>query len=215
MRKPEQTIPRRRKAPREERRLQLVKATIRAIARHGLSDVTISIVAREARLSQGIINLHFKSKDRLLVATLEHVAQEYRATWRRALEGIGNDPVAKVARLVDVDFDSKVCHPNKLAVWFAFWGSSKSRPTYRKICADHDRSYHEMMTGLCAQIVQLGAYTEVEPPLVATGLAAMTEGLWLDLLVDPDAMTPLQAKAICLAYLASLFPHHFKRQDAA
>ena len=64
----------RRTASKEERQVQLIKATIRSIARHGLSLTTMATVAKEAKLSQGIINLHFQSKDRLLEETLRYVS---------------------------------------------------------------------------------------------------------------------------------------------
>ena len=128
----------RRTASKEERKTQLIKATIRSIAKHGLSVTTMATVANEAGLSQGIINLHFQSKERLLEETLAYVVNEYRATWNRALQISGDSAVEKLTALVEVDFDKKVCQLNKLAVWFAFWGESKSRPTYRKICAKLD-----------------------------------------------------------------------------
>ena len=198
-----------RTAPKEQRQKQLIEATIRVIARNGLSDLTIAMVASEAGLSQGIVNLHFKNKEGLLVATLLHIAEEYRASWRNALESTSDDPAEKVTRLIEVDFNRKVCQRNKLAVWFAFWGGSKSRPTYRKICAEHDRRYQVMMSDLCAQIIEDGPYPGVDPATVAAGLAAMSEGLWLDLLVSPEVMTPARGRDICFSFLASLFPKHF------
>ena len=59
-----------RTASKEERQLQLIQATIRSVAQNGLSDTTMATVSSEAGLSQGIINLHFQSKERLLVETL-------------------------------------------------------------------------------------------------------------------------------------------------
>ncbi len=44
---------------------------------------------------------------------------------------------------------------------------------------------------------------------VATGLLAMSEGLWLDLLLDPTEMTPEQARAVSMSYLRGVFPDHF------
>jgi TetR/AcrR family transcriptional repressor of bet genes len=203
--------PNRRTESKEKRRLQLIKATIRSIAKRGLSDTTMATVAGEAQLSQGIINLHFQSKERLLVETLRYVADDYRNAWGRALDKTGPDSAEKLAALVEVDFDRSVCDRNKIAIWFAFWGESKSRPTYRKICAERDQEYGDMLTTLCANIVNEGAYPNVDPETVAMGLSAMSEGLWLDLLVSPDMMKPEKAKSICMAYLASLFPQHFKR----
>ncbi len=75
-----------RTASKAERRTQLIEATIRSIAKNGLSDTTTASVASEAGLSQGIINLHFDSKEKLLLATLERVVDEYRQLWESALE---------------------------------------------------------------------------------------------------------------------------------
>ncbi len=205
--------PTRRTESKEKRRLQLIKATIRSIAKRGLSDTTMATVAGEAQLSQGIINLHFQSKERLLVETLRYVADDYRNAWGKALEKTGPDSAEKLAALVETDFDKSVCDRNKIAIWFAFWGESKSRPTYRKICAERDEEYGDMLTDLCANIVSEGPYPDADPGAVAMGLSAMCEGLWLDLLVSPDTMKPEKAKSICMAYLASVFPQHFDREN--
>ncbi len=205
--------PKRRTASKEERRTQLIKATIRSIAKRGLSDTTMATVAGEAKLSQGIINLHFQSKERLLIETLRFVADEYRATWTKALDQSGDSPAERLEALVDVDFTRPVCEPNKLAVWFAFWGESKSRPTYRKICAERDREYDKVLTNLCTELIAEGPYPGIDPELVATGLASMSEGLWLDLLVSPDAMNPEKAKKVYLTYLTGLFPKHFGQRQ--
>jgi len=203
------SAPKRRTASKQERRVQLIRATIRSIAKRGLSDTTMATVTREAGLSIGIINLHFKSKENLLVETLRFVADEYTTVWEKALENSGPANAEKLRAIVDADFAPPVCEPNKLAVWFAFWGESKSRPTYRKICANLDKQYDQMLVELCAQIIEEGPYPGVDPNTVATGLSAMSEGLWLDMLVSPESMNVEQAKNVCLAYLASVFPKHF------
>ena len=200
---------RRRKAPAEQRRAELIAATIRSVARRGLADTTSATVAREARLSQGIINLHFKSKDRLLVETLRYLADEYRAAWGAALAEAGPSPASRLEALVRMDFDPSVCDRNKLAVWFAFWAEVKTRPTYREICAARDLEYGDMLRGVCAAMVRAGRYRNVDAVVVADGLAALTDGLWLDLLVTPDIVTREQAEATAMAYLAFAFPRHF------
>jgi hypothetical protein len=40
----------------------------------------------------------------------------------------------------------------------------------------------------------------------------MIDGLWFDLLIDPQAIDSASAKAICRTYLAALFPKHFGPQ---
>jgi TetR/AcrR family transcriptional repressor of bet genes len=174
--------PRRRTAPPAERRKQLIDATIRSVANRGLSSTTIATVAREAGLSQGIINLHFQTKERLLTETLRFLADEYRNACSEAAARTEGSPESGLKAMVELDFQRGICERNKLAVWFAFW--------------------------------EQGGYTEVDAALVADGLSALTDGLWLDLLVRPESMTRDLARRIGLTYLADAFPRHFERPSA-
>lgn len=197
-----------RTASKEIRQQQLIEATIRCIARLGLSDTTIASVANEAGLSQGIINLHFQSKEKLLLATLGFVVDEYKSIWERVLKEAGPTPAERLLALAMVDFHRSVCERDKLAVWFAFWSESKARPTYRKLCADRDREYDKEMTRLCTGLVADGGY-EIDPRTAADGLAAITEGLWLDMLISTRSMSRERAMRTSHFYLAQLFPQHF------
>ena len=197
-----------RTASKEERQLQLIRATIRSVAKNGLADTTMATISREAGLSQGIINLHFQSKDRLLAETLRHITDEYRIVWEKALNSAGLSPAERLSALVKVYFEKPVCDRNKLAVWFAFWGESKSRPTYRKLCSARDIQYRRELSALCEEQIKEGNYKGLNAMALATGLTAMAEGLWLDLLISPRSITRENARDICMAYLASAFPRH-------
>jgi TetR/AcrR family transcriptional repressor of bet genes len=210
-RQPRAAARRRRTAPPAERREQLIAATIRCVANQGLADTTIATVAREAGLSQGIINLHFQTKERLLTETLRFLADEYRSAVRQAVAKAGDTPQAGLTALVDLDFRRNICERSKLAVWFAFWGERRFRPTYRRICAERDRSYDDLVRDFCERLCAEGGYADVDSTIIADGLSALTDGLWLDLLVRPDSMSREQARRISMAYLADAFPRHFTR----
>ncbi len=204
-------VPKRRTAPAEERREQLILATIRSVADRGLADTTIATVAQEAGLSQGIVNLHFRSKEGLLTETLRYLADEYRSACEEAAAAGAVSPVAGLTAMVELDFRRNICSRDKLAVWFAFWGERRFRPTYRRICAERDRSYDDMVRLICARLCEEGGYANVEPAVVADGLSALTDGLWLDLLVRPESMSRERARRITLSYLADVFPRHFSQ----
>jgi TetR/AcrR family transcriptional repressor of bet genes len=208
------TAMKKRTASKEERQEQLIQATIRSVATRGLSDTTMATVASEAGLSQGIINLHFQSKERLLIETLRYIADEYRASWKKALDGAAESPAAQLEALVMVDFRLPVCDRNKLAVWFAFWGESKSRPTYRQICAERDRAYRTEMVQVCQALIDAGEYRAIDADSVASGLSAMTSGLWLDMLTNPRSMSRQDGRDICRQFLATTFDRHFPPASA-
>ncbi len=204
----------RRRAPKKVRRQQLIDATIASIARRGFAGTTLAHVAKSAGLSQGLINLHFKSKEALLVETLRYLRDDYHRAWRRALEAAPGGNGDRLAAVVAVDFDAKVCERKKLAVWFAFQSEAKARPTYARICAEHDDAYNAMLSKLCADVIAEGGYA-LDPDLVATGLAALLEGLWLILLVHPERMDRKRAREVSFVHLAQFFPRHFSADQAA
>ena len=145
----------------------------------------------------------------MLVETLRFLSEQYRRAWEKAVSRAGDSPADQLAAMVSTDFKPPVCDRNKLAVWFAFWGESKSRPTYRKICALRDMAYRSEMVHVCEELVEKGGYKDIDADSVAAGLSAMSSGLWLDLLTNPRSMSRERAKQICMSYLATTFYKHY------
>ena len=198
-----------RTASREQRRRQLVDATIRCIARRGITGTTMGEVARAAGLSQGIVNLHFKSKDNLLNETLRHLSDEYKTLFEKALEQSGAAASDKLLGLMQLDLKPSVCDRQKLAVWFAFWGEAKSVPTYQKICDAHDREYDAVMLDLCERIIAEGKYKDINAQQAVDALSSMTDGLWLAALIRPKSWDRHEAFDAVYSYLKAVFPQHF------
>lgn len=200
----------RRTASREARRRQLIDATMKCIARKGLGNTSIGDVASEAGLSQGIVNLHFESKDNLLTETLRTLANEYREQFDRTLENAGPRPADALRALLAMDLQPKQLDRQKLAIWFAFWGEVKSRPTYRSICDEYDRYYDSVVEKLCAGIIEEGGYINIKPAAAAEGLTCMTNGLWLSCLISPQDFDRDIAWSAIMSYLANVFPKHYE-----
>ncbi len=194
----------------ERRREQLIKATINCVAKRGFSATTMADITTEAGLSLGIVNLHFKSKEKLLLETLKYLSEEYRHHWEMALEKAGPGPADKLAALVDLDFSKAICDHKKLAVWFAFWGETRSRPVYMKTCAEYDRHYVQVEGELFAEMLRDGNGQRLDPQILATTLDAIIDGLWLDMLLMPKEVNRNQAKALVMNYLHSVLPDYFR-----
>ena len=200
-----------RKASKETRRQQLIDATIDSLARRGYSETTMADVADGAGLSRGIVNFHFESKEKLLVATLQYMADEYSAHWRNALVKAGDQPARQLGALVAADFDRTICNKRKLAAWCAFWGEAKSRPTYQALCGARDEAYQNVFIELCRSLKSEGGY-DFDPHSTALALSAMLEGLWLRLMMGTEDVTRESAQHAASEFLASVFPRHFSRE---
>ncbi len=59
----------------ETRKKQIVLGLMKAMARHGYSGASIQLIAKEARMTSGIVHYHFKSKQDVLVALIEHLME--------------------------------------------------------------------------------------------------------------------------------------------
>lgn len=199
-----------RKASKETRRQQLIEATIDSLARRGYSETTMADVADGAGLSRGIVNFHFESKEKLLVATLQYMADEYSQHWRAALQKAGSDPARQLRALVAADFDRAICNKRKLAAWCAFWGEAKSRPTYQSLCGARDEAYQQVFIDLCTALKQDGDYA-YDAQSIALALSATLEGLWLRLMMGTENVTRETAFHAATEFLASAFPRHYAR----
>lgn len=200
----------RRTASREERRQQLIQATIKCISKKGIGSTTLGDVAQEAGLSQGIVNLHFNSKENLFNETLQYLAEDYKAQFDATLEKAGPEAADKLLALMEMDLKPSVCDRQKLAVWFSFWGEVKAVPTYQKLCEAYDLGYDEVISGLCQAIIDQGQYSGVTVQMATDALSSMTDGLWLSYLISPKGFDRDIAMDAVYSYLRAIFPDHYE-----
>ena len=161
----------------------------------------------------GLVNLHFESKENLLTETLATLAGEYREKFDKAVDNAGPDAADKLWAIMEHDLRPSICNRAKLAVWFAFWGEVKQRPTYQRMCAEWDQRYDDVVEALCDEIVAEGNYQNVSAAAVAYTLAPMINGFWLSCLISPQSWSRDAAKSAVLNYLTSVFPQHFPRDN--
>ena len=200
----------RRALAKERRRRQLIDATIKCISKKGLGSLTLADVANEAGLSQGIVNLHFNSKDNLLGETLRFLIEDYDERFMQTVEKSSPDAAETLRALMEMDLKPAVCDRKKLAVWFAFWGEVKAVPTYQKICATYDDKYDEILRNLCEQIIDEGNYRDIDAKTIADALSSLTEGFWLSCLINPKSFDRTAAMKSIDSYLKAVFSDHYR-----
>jgi TetR/AcrR family transcriptional repressor of bet genes len=199
---------------RDQTRQDLIAATIDSIATRGFAETTLEKVSKRAGVSRGLVNFHFVSKDKLLIETLEQLSEEYATAWKSALEKADSDPLSQLVALIESDFHPRVCTRKKVAVWYAFLGEARSRPTYTTVCQGWDRSFSNVMEKSCKDVAELGKYKNIDHVVVARGLGALIDSLWRDLMLSPKNFSREESKAQCFRYLANVYPKHFSGDGA-
>jgi TetR/AcrR family transcriptional repressor of bet genes len=202
-----------RDALKEARRIQLMEATIDCIAARGFADLTLADVAKAAGLSVGIVNFYFKSKDVLLIETLRHLVADYVQQTNENIRNAGTSAAAQIDAMIESDFHRTIANRKRVTVWYAFWGETRWRPEFLKICQQLSDSFHDETRAAFARLVAEGGYSNIDADLVARGFDAMIDGLWLDMLINPKAVDREAAKQVVRTYLAGIFPNEFGRQS--
>ena len=176
---------------------------MRVIAEEGLSLTTMEKVARLANVSPGTVTFHFRSKDELLLAALDAVSQEFEKARRAAIASAGGDAGKALDAVILALFDETIAAPDKVAVWYAFWGEAPARRVYMGRVGDLDRTYLEDIEQLFAKLAE--THTGIAPQLAARTFAGLLEWLWQELLVEGRDFDRRAAIRMARAHLAS-FP---------
>ena len=190
--------------------LRLISSTIKNLSKKGINDLTMNDVSQGAGLSQGIVNFHFKSKELLLIETLKFISNEYLTSFDKYLKKAGDDPKLKIINMIENDFSSKICTPEKISVWFTFFSEIKYKPSYHQICKDRDLYYQSVTENIFLDLIKKEK-VKLSEKNIARGFQALIMGLWLDQLEDPDTFNRIQSKKICFEFIKSNFPKQFKR----
>lgn len=198
-----------RSAGNEARRQQLIEATIESISIHGLNKTTLGKVTKIAKLSHGVVNFHFKSKDLLLLEAMQFLVDEHLDHWQTGLDKAGDSASDKLLALIATDFEEKIANPKRLSVWFAFWGEVNNRPAYREIAGNIDRQRRNEISRLCQILIEQGDYKGIDAEVFSTNLEALIDGLWLSILMASGNMTAKKAKKNCRSFLSAIFFKHF------
>jgi TetR/AcrR family transcriptional repressor of bet genes len=189
-------------------RAKLIDAAIRGIARHGFSGLSVSRLVEYSGLSRGMVNLHFKRKQELLLQVLKHLADLYRTGWQAALERVGDDPAKRLAALIEYDATRDGHSSDIMTAWLAFRQEAITNPIYRPYCDTREAAFFGALKSLCTALIKDGGY-KLKPEITALGITFLLEGLWLDWALDTARYDAKTGRDVCYAHLGVVFPKHF------
>ncbi|WP_445192730.1 TetR/AcrR family transcriptional regulator [Sphingomonas sp. Tas61C01] len=184
----------------EVRRTGLIEATARVLARDGAAGASVRAIAAEAGVSPGLVTHHFASVDALVARTYAAVGERVAAALTAAAETAGDDPRARLEAYVGASFAPPIADASLLATWTALWSLTRSNPA---VAAEHDRSYAAYRAGLEALLIECGVAAG-DLRLAALSIAALVDGLWLELCLSPTGFTAAEARTVASRHVAHL-----------
>ena len=190
--------PKYRRALPEDRRVDLVAATLRCLARWGHEGVSVRRIATEAGVSAGLVNHHFEGIEALVAAAYEKVSGDVMAAILARVEPV-EGPRARLSAFFDASFSDMVLDPGLLRVWVVFWSMLPHAEPLKAIQKRTWADYRLTLERELAACVPPGAV--LDTGRAALGLAALMDGLWLQWCLDPGSYDAATGIALCETFV--------------
>jgi TetR/AcrR family transcriptional repressor of bet genes len=179
------------------RREQIVRATIRCLARDGYTGLTMKKVARQAGVSQGSLHYYFRDKRAILVAALETVVADLDRRVAVAQVRGRREPRARLSALVGACLETAVADREVWVVFVEFWGEMMHDAALRATNAAIYERTRRLIGRLVADGVRSGAFRTVDVRQAAGVILGLVDGVALQLTFDPEAFTVAAARRFC------------------
>lgn len=167
----------------EERRAEILRATLEVIAERGYRGATLSAVAERVKLTQQGLLHYFPTKEALLVAVLEE-----RDQWDTS--GRRGSPEGWRLELLDSLVEYNAMRPGIVQTFSALLGESvtEGHPAKEFFTRRYAQVRQELTQMLRAEHGEDGLPGGLTPERAAPLLAAVMDGLQYQWLLDPDAV---------------------------
>ena len=178
---------------------KLIEATILCMANYGPAGVSIERITDAAGVSRGLVRHHFGNKRQLLLEAFRRLADEQRAAFGDDPAGEG-DPVATLRSIVATAFREELAAPERAHAWFGFWQAALGDPELREI---NERVYaeeRERYSTLFREAARRESL-DIDPREAGTGLVALADGAWNELLMAAADFSVDDALALCDHYI--------------
>jgi AcrR family transcriptional regulator len=165
-----------------DRKLEIMEATCRVIAREGTDGLRMGTVAAEAGVSSALIHYYFATRDDLLMQAFDHADTKADQAAEAALAGL-EDPLDRLRRLLLIYSGGEDVFHEDWVLWVEMWRSA----IFDNRLAESVRRSNATWIGQIAGMIEdaraqgsVAADLHVED--AALRLAAVVDGLGLQIL---------------------------------
>jgi len=154
----------------------ILQAATRLIARHGLRDMRLEDVAREAGTSNAVVRRVFRTKEALLLASFKW-AEERLSARVEGLMAAEDDPLRRLRGLVELSLASPGPLLDEYRLWLEVWVSVRER-VHELDETDLFYTSHDALLETIRQGRAMGVFKPVaSAETIAEAMIALSDGL--------------------------------------
>lgn len=193
------------------RQQQLIDATFHCICQHGTEELSVRLIAQQAGLSLGMVRHHFRSKDKLLAATLRYLSSKVQEQIGLAMAKPHASPTERLYAFLIACLHPQQFDANYVRARFLFWGLAQTNATVRRV---HDEIYgrferqvHELVAAIARK-----SDADIDPDVVTLTILALLKGIWVEWSLSPNRANPLKLAEQILPALDRTFADKLRRK---
>jgi AcrR family transcriptional regulator len=162
------------------------------IAERGLAATRIADVAERAGTSAAAVLYWFDNKDVLLAEALTYDEDRFDAALEGRLATL-TSPAAKLVALIEAS-----AHDYEWQLWVELWARSLQDAGSANARQELDERWRELLADLVREGKAAGEFGDCDPEDAALALAALIDGLSLQMTLRDPAFTPTRVFEICI-----------------
>lgn len=192
--------PKFRREPAEQRREDLIQATLLLIAEHGVHGATVRAIAQRADVTQGLIRYYFSTKEDLITAAYERHMGHMTELISAATDLADASAKERLGAFVAASLKAPVVNPSSVTVWASFLHKVREDERIREM---HEQTYSEFrdrLEGLIRETLAEAdvAVTEMDLRRMSIASNAVIDGLWMEGSALPGMFAPGELPSIGL-----------------
>lgn len=188
----------------EERRRQLIEATLEVVGELGLQSATIGAISRTAGMSSGLISHYFGGKQALIEATLRQLLEELKIALMARTKSASLTPQQRLVAIVEANFSDFQRSTATTGTWLSFWARAIHEPGLARLQHINNR---RLYSNLCYSFRQL-LPAEVARD-AAKQASALIDGFWLRSALWPDQEQGFrESEALCKEFINDTLKQH-------
>ncbi len=177
----------------EERRAEILETTCQVVVERGFAATRVADVANKLGISTGLIHYHFDSKDQLIAEAFQFAAEADLARLEAEVKR-ADDPVEQLDLIFRL-YTPEEAEPGWM-MWIDGWGEALRFPALKAISRDLDLRWKNVLQEIVEAGVITGRFRCTDPEATAWRLAALLDGLGVQMTVHEDLISHEQLLAL-------------------
>ena len=203
--------PRQRRLKPDERRGQLVEATLGCLAKYGAQRAGLRQVCRDLRVAPSLVNYFFGGWNDLLLSAYRLLEQRALDDYRRIGRAKGASARERLRTLIERNVAPDWLADEVVGAYIALWDLSRTVPELKAEFARFHRARKRIVAALFAELAGERRATR-DTNLMAAGFVVFLDGLWLELGLNPGNIPPERAVQMCWIWIGNNFPERSARR---